>query len=229
MIVRVLGLTSYLGFLAAFLYFLAFVTGFLPGQAPAGSLASALAIDVALVAFFGVVHSVMARPGFKRWSARWVPAAAERSLYVLVASAQLALLVWQWRPLSGPSIWSASAPLSTILTGAQLLGFGIAFLSTCLIDHFELFGLRQSFGRDAGPSRFRTPFLYRAVRHPLYLGLLIALWCAPHMSLGRLALAVGLTIYVVIGAHFEERDLVRAFGDEYRQYQRKVPMILPLT
>lgn len=226
-VVRAFAVAAYLAFNASFLYFAAFVTGFVPARPPS-SLAAAIAVDVALVAFFGVTHSLMARGGFKRWLTRVVPPAAERSVFVLVASAQLALLVWQWRTLGGAPLWRAHGALATALTALQGLGFAIALISTYLIDHFELFGLRQAFApRPPGP--LRTPFLYRLVRHPLYFGLVIAFWTPPEMTLARLLLAIAMTLYVAVGARLEERDLVRAFGDEYRAYQRRVPMILPLS
>ena len=222
---RAFAVLAYLAFLASFLYFAGFVTGLLPGRAPA-ALVEALAIDCGLIAFFGVTHSVMARPGFKRWWLSVVPAAAERSVFVLVASAQLALLVWQWRPVAAPVLWAVPAALVPVASGLQLAGFGLALGSSFLIDHFELFGLRQVFApRPPGP--LRTPSLYRAVRHPLYLGILVALWFAPQMSAGRLVLAAGLSVYVIAGTLLEERDLVRLFGDAYRRYQRQVPMLLP--
>lgn len=229
MILRCFAVLSYLAFLASFLGFAALVSGLAPGRPAADPPLVALAIDLALVTFFGVTHSVMARASFKRHWTRVVPAAAERSVYVLVASLQLGLLAWQWRPVGGPALWQTGGALAAVITAAQLAGFGLAFVSTWLIDHFELFGLRQAFApRPAGPGGpLRTPSLYRVVRHPLYLGLLLACWAAPAMTLGRLALALGLTLYVAVGVRLEERDLVRAFGDDYRAYQRRVPMILP--
>lgn len=218
---------SYAAFLASFLYFAAFLSGFIQGHRPATSANLAASIDLGLLAFFGVTHSVMARPAFKRWWTRIVGRKAERSVYVLIASAQVALLSWQWRPLPGPTLWSASGWAASALLVGQLLGFGIALVSTFLLDHFELFGLRQAFGETVAPPSFLTPWLYRMVRHPLYLGQVIAFWSAPHMTLGRFVLAAGLTVYVVVGARLEERDLVDTFGDEYRLYQREVPMFLP--
>ncbi len=215
--VRVFALVSYAAFNASFLYFLAFLSG-VTGERPASS--AGLAIDLGLLALFAITHSVMARAAFKRrWTAIVGPR-AERSVFVLVASVQLALICWQWRALPGPVLWSTSR----VLVAGQLLGFAIALASTFAIDHFELFGVRQALG----PPRLRTPWLYRIVRHPLYLGIAIALWSAPVMTIGRLVLAAGLTLYIVVGATLEERDLVASFGDDYRRYQREVPMLVPL-
>jgi protein-S-isoprenylcysteine O-methyltransferase Ste14 len=170
----------------------------------------------------------MARPRFKRVWTRIVPPACERSVYVLVASGQLALLSWQWRTWGAAPLWNAVGVAAIALRTLQALGWATALLSTFLIDHFELFGLRQGFGGASKAVTFRTPLLYRYVRHPLYLGMLTALWSAPTMTLGHLLLAGLLTIYVLIGVRHEERDLVRLFGDEYRRYQAEVPMLLPL-
>jgi methanethiol S-methyltransferase len=223
---RIFAVASYAAFVAAFSFFGALVLGLVEPRATS-SVVAALAIDGGLLAFFGVTHSLMARAPFKHWLSRIVPADARRSVYVLVASAQLALLVWQWRAVDGAPLWQAKGFVATLLVIVQVFGFGIALLSTFLIDHRELFGLAQAFGRSAATPRLATPLLYRVVRHPLYLGMLIPLWCPPTMTLERLALAIGLTIYVLVGARLEERDLVRELGDEYRAYQDRVPMILP--
>ena len=217
---------SYAAFLASFSYFGALVLGVVEPRASSSAFA-ALAIDGALLAFFGVTHSFMARAPFKQWLSRIVAPEAGRSVYVLVASAQVALLVWQWRSVDGSFIWHATGALATVLVILQVCGFAIALLSTFLVDHFELFGLSQAFGRTRTTSRFVTPLFYRLVRHPLYLGMLIALWCPPLMSTARFALTIGFTLYVLIGARLEERDLVRDFGDDYRAYQTSVPMLLP--
>ena len=223
---RVLGLISYVSFNASFLYLLAFLGGFVADRPAASSAAAAIAIDLGLLALFAVTHSAMARRGFKRWWTRIVTPQAERSVFVLVAALQVALICWQWRPIPGPTLWSATGWAANALIAAELVGFTIALVSTFLIDHFELFGLRQAFGATRPPT-FRTPLLYRVVRHPLYLGLVIALWAAPQMGIGRLVLAAGMTLYIVVGATLEERDLVDTFGDDYRRYQREVPMIIP--
>ena len=227
-LIRAFAVVAYLAFLASFTAFAAFVCGVIPSPdgTPGGPLA-AIGVDGALVALFGVTHSVMARQGFKRVLTRVVPTAAERSLFVLVASAQLGFLIYAWRPLPGWTVWTASGPAATALSGVQLVGFGIALVSTFLIDHFELFGLRQAFSpRPPSPS-FRTPALYRYVRHPLYLGLLVAFWSAPRMSVARLCLAVAFTAYILVAIRLEERDLLRVHGERYRRYQRDVPMLIP--
>jgi protein-S-isoprenylcysteine O-methyltransferase Ste14 len=223
---HIFAVASYTAFLVSFSYFGALVLGLVAPRASSSAVA-ALAIDAALLAFFGITHSFMARAPFKQWLSRIVAPEAGRSVYVMVASAQVALLVWQWRGVDGALIWHATGALATVLFIVQVCGFAIALLSTFLVDHFELFGLAQAFGRTKATSRFVTPLFYRLVRHPLYLGMLIALWCPPAMSIARLALTIGFTLYVLVGARLEERDLVRDFGDEYRAYQGRVPMLLP--
>ena len=229
--IRLYALFAYTAFLATFVYFMGFVTGWgVPKAIDDGSPTPpllAVAIDLGLVAFFGLAHSVLARPGFKRAWTRIIPPACERSTYVLIASAQLALLCWQWRPVGALPLWSATDTLAVALRTLQLAGWGIALLSTYLIDHFELFGLRQAFGGSAREPVLQTPWLYRWVRHPLYFGMLLAFWSAPTMSTGHLLFSTLLSVYIVIGARHEERDLLRLFGDEYRRYQAAVPMLLP--
>ena len=229
--IRLFALCAYALFLGVFTYFIGFVTGIgVPKAIDDGVATSAplaVAIDVGLVVFFGAVHSTMARAPFKRAWTRLIPPAAERSVYVLVASAQVALLCWLWRPLAGFELWRAAGAPALALRAGSLLGFALALLSTFLLDHFELFGLRQGL-HAAGPAGLRTPWLYRWVRHPLYLGMLIGLWVTPTMTGGHLLLAAAMTAYVLVGVHHEERDLVRAFGDEYRRYQARVPRLVPL-
>src|SRR5262249_29962712 len=157
--------------------------------------------------------------GAKRLWARLVPPAAGRSLYVLVATLQIALLCWQWRPLPTPRLWSATGTAALALTAIQAAGWATQLLSTFLLDHFELVGLRQAFGRTPVTPTFRTPLLYRVVRHPLYFGFLLAFWSAPTMTLGHFLLAALLTAYLLVGIRHEERDLVRTFGEAYRRYQ----------
>ncbi len=230
------GIGSYAAFVVTFLYLIAFV-GNLPvpktidSSAPVATI-EAIGVNLLLLAVFGLQHSVMARPSFKRWWTRLVPEAIERSSYVLAASAALALVVWQWRPIAQPLIWSIEAPVARLVIAALFwLGWSVLFVSSFLIDHFELFGLsqvtRRLTGRAPAPQTFRTPLLYRHVRHPLYLGFVIGAWATPQMSLGHLIFAAGMTAYILIGIFFEERDLVRLFGERYRQYQARVGMLLP--
>jgi len=231
------GIVGYVLFLATFLYAIAFVGGFavptrLDGPATAPLLPS-IAIDTALLLLFAVQHSVMARPWFKaRWT-RIVPAAAERSTFVLFASLALALLVWQWRPLGGV-VWSVSetAGRAVLLT---LFAFGwlLVLVATFLINHFDLFGLRQVWlalrGKPYTRLRFGTPGLYRLVRHPLYVGFLLAFWMTPRMTFAHLLFAIATTAYILLAIQFEERDLVREHGSLYEQYRRQVPMLIPFT
>jgi protein-S-isoprenylcysteine O-methyltransferase Ste14 len=231
LVVRAFGVVAYTTFLASFACFVAFVGGVAVPRTvddgPHASVPVAIAIDLALVLFFGIAHSVMARAWFKRALTRFVPVSAERSLYVLVASAQIDLLMVAWRPIDG-AVWTTHGAVAIVLAIGCALGWALLLASSFAIDHFELFGLRQSFERPAPDTEMRTPFLYRLVRHPLYTGMLVGLWCTPTMSLGHLLLASSLTIYLLIGVRHEERDLVRRFGETYLRYQREVPMLLPL-
>jgi methanethiol S-methyltransferase len=232
MAIRLFALVAYAAFGGAFVYFIGFCGGVgVPKTVDGGaelSTGAAVAVDLLLVAFFGVVHSLMARDAFKRAWTRVIPAAAERSAYVLVASIQMALLMWLWRPLPRPVLWSTSGAAALALMAAQLVGWGLVLLSSFLIDHFEMFGLRQAFGRARPDHPMETPLLYRLVRHPLYLGLLIGLWAPSTMSAGHLLLSASLTAYVLVGVRYEERDLLRRFGDDYRRYREQVPMLLPI-
>ena len=193
---------------------------------------AAFAIDLLLLGLFAVQHSVMARPAFKRAWTRLVPQSVERSTYVLLASVTLLLLYWQWRPIAG-IVWSATNPTAVLALQAIFWGgWGLVLLSTFLINHFELFGLQQVYarlrGRPLPPAEFKTPSLYRWVRHPLYLGLLLAFWATPTMTLGHLLFAVGNTGYILVGLSLEERDLLAEFGDKYRRYQEQVSALVPL-
>lgn len=230
LIIRLYAVFTYAAFLAAFLYLVGFVSGWgVPktiDDGPPGPTVLAVAVDVSLVLFFGLAHSAMARAGFKRIWTKLVPPAAERSTYVLVASAQLALLFWQWRPI-GLQVWATTGTLALALRALQVTGWIVALVSTHLIDHFELFGLRQAFAISTAEPELRTPLLYKLVRHPLYFGTLLAFWSAPTLSAGHLLFSTLFTLYVIIGARHEERDLVRRFGDDYRRYQAAVPMLIP--
>jgi protein-S-isoprenylcysteine O-methyltransferase Ste14 len=229
------GSLSYLIFLATFLYAVCFIGNFgvartLDGAA-SGPLGVSFAIDAGLLALFAVQHSVMARKWFKDWWTRIVPEPVERSTYVLFSSIALILLFWQWRPLGG-SVWSVEDPTGRLLLrGLFAFGWGLVLLCTFLINHFDLFGLRQVWlyllGRPYVGLQFATPGPYRLVRHPLYVGWFIAFWMTPVMTFAHLLFSIATTIYILIAIQFEERDLVREHGDAYGQYRRSVPMVLP--
>ena len=230
------GTTAYVACLVALLYFIGFSGNLLvPKSVDVGASApwaEALAIDLVLLALFGVQHSVMARRGFKRWWTRVVPAAVERSTYVAATSLVLALLFWFWVPIEAPVVWRVVDSFGmALLWGLFGLGWVLVLVSTFLINHFELFGLQQVFARltqRAMPeTQFKTPLLYRYVRHPLYVGLLLSFWAVPVMTAGRLLFALGCSVYILIGIGFEERDLVAQFGERYRRYRAEVGMLLP--
>jgi protein-S-isoprenylcysteine O-methyltransferase Ste14 len=231
------GLLVYVFFLATFTYAIGFVGNvpLLPKTIDSGAAApllETLLVDLGLLGLFAVQHSVMARRGFKRWWTRIVPESVERSTFVLAATAVLALLLWQWRPLAAPVIWHVENPTAQLaLHGLCGLGWAVLLVSTFLINHFELFGLRQVFarllGHDIPAAEFRTPGFYRHVRHPIYLGFVIAFWATPHMSAGHLLFAIATTGYILVGIWFEERDLVAQFGARYRLYREQVGMLLP--
>lgn len=232
MVGLVYAVISYLVFLGTFLYLFGFVEGWaVPRPIDAGTvgpLAQSLAIDVGWFVLFAVQHSAMARASFKR---RWLPAPFERSTYVLVSSLLIALLLVIWQPIPTP-IWRVVSPVGrNLLIGVSLAGWLLLLVSTFLYDHFELVGLRQAWtrwrGTTAAPGGFRTPGLYNYVRHPMYLGFLIAFWATPDLTVGHAVFAGGFTAYLLTGIYFEERDLVKTFGDEYRAYQKRVPMLIP--
>jgi protein-S-isoprenylcysteine O-methyltransferase Ste14 len=229
------GALAYTLFLGTILYAIGFVGNVLVPKsidsgAPSAPLAAA-GVDLLLLSLFALQHSLMARPWFKRWWTRWVPASVERSTFVLCASGALLLLYWQWRPLPGP-VWEvAPGPAAQLLALGSWLGWALVFLATFMINHFELFGLQQVYlrlrGRPQPEARFKAPYLYRHVRHPIYLGFLVAFWSTPRMTLGHLLFAAATTAYILLGIWFEERDLMVQFGDTYSTYRRRVGMLLP--
>jgi protein-S-isoprenylcysteine O-methyltransferase Ste14 len=231
----VYGVAAYVIFLATFLYAIAFVGGFLVPRTLdgplVGSIGEAILVNCGLLAVFAVQHSVMARRWFKeRWT-QVVPWAIERSTYVLAASLALMLVIWQWRPI-GIEIWSVEDPTArAVIWAVFALGWGTVLLATFLINHFDLFGLRQVWlpltGRPYTPVTLRTPRLYRHLRHPLYFGFLLAFWATPHMTLAHLLFAAATTAYILVAIQLEERDLVHEHGQAYEEYRRKVPMIIP--
>jgi protein-S-isoprenylcysteine O-methyltransferase Ste14 len=232
----VYGVVAYVAFAAVFLLYLDFLAnaGVVRGIDEGGATPTTvgLAIDLGLVALFGASHSMMARPAFKRWWTRFVPAPLERSTYVLVSSAVLALTAWQWRP-HPMLLWNVAHPaLRTVVWTIGWAGVGIVVVSTFLIDHFDFLGLRQVWldarGRPYEPPPFRERGFYRYVRHPLMVGFLIWFWVAPTMSLGRLVFVAGMTVYIAVGVFLEERDLARSHGETYQNYQRRVRAFIPL-
>jgi methanethiol S-methyltransferase len=231
------GAIAYLFFLATFAYAVAFVGNLplVPRTIDTGVSVpwlEALLVNAALLGVFAVQHSVMARRSFKRWWTRIVPEAVERSTYVLAATLALALLLWQWRPIATPVVWSVTDPLGRVALQVVFWGgWAVLLISTFLLNHFELFGLRQVWSRMTGRAipapQFHTPLFYRHVRHPLYVGFVLAFWAAPQMSAGHLLFAAASTGYILVGIWFEERDLIAQFGDRYRLYRKQVGMLFP--
>jgi methanethiol S-methyltransferase len=244
------GVASYGVFFLTFLYLIAFLGNlqqtalvhwlpWLPNLVPysidagrePGPLAPALAINLGLIALFGIQHSVMARIGFKAWLKRFLPASAERSVYVLISSLILIFLFWQWRPMP-EIIWAVESAVGVSFGWTVFAaGFGIVLLSTFLIDHFDLFGLKQVWlqfiGKPPASPRFVTPLFYKVVRHPLYVGWLLAFWGGPVMTAGGMVFAAATTVYILIAIRFEEKDLVHYLGKRYEIYREQVPMLIP--
>lgn len=228
------GAISYLLFNLSFLYLIAFLWGLpVPKDVNDGVMTfgpMAVATNVGLVFLFGFFHSLMARQRFKDWWTKLISPEAERSTYVLQSALFLSFAMWQWRPMPGV-IWDVDGALFWLAYGVSALGVILVLVSTFLIDHFELFGLRQVWSENTGRKmpepRFRTPFLYRFVRHPMQLGIILMMFAVPHMTVGHALFAGLMTAYVVIGLWFEERSLTRQFGEVYRAYQREVPMLIP--
>jgi protein-S-isoprenylcysteine O-methyltransferase Ste14 len=228
------GVIAYGAFLVSFTYAVGFIGDFIVPKTMnsglPGPLGPSLAIDLALLGLFGVQHSVMARPGFKRWWTQIVPRTVERSTYVLLSSLVLLLLYWQWRPIEG-IVWRVEGPAAVVLWVVCATGWLIALITTFLISHFDLFGLRQVYlrliGRPYTNVEFKTVAFYKYVRHPLMFGFLVAFWATPNMTVNHLLFAAATTAYIFIALFFEERDLAAAHGASYERYRAEVPMILP--
>ncbi len=228
--------SCYLAFFAAFVYLVGFVAGFpfMPTHVDKGldgPVSVAVAVDIGLIALFGIQHSVMARQSFKVGWTKIVPNPIERSIYCLATAIVLGVMFWLWHPIAG-SVWSVeNQGLRIAIWVLFALGWLILFVATHLISHWELFGLAQAWryfrGQEAKPHELRQPLFYRAVRHPIYSGMLLAVWATPEMTYSHLILALGFSIYILIGIHYEEKDLVGTFGDTYVEYRRKVGMVIP--
>jgi methanethiol S-methyltransferase len=229
------GVVCYLAFFGTILYAIGFVGNLMVGKTiddePRVPLMAAVFINASLLLLFALQHSVMARPAFKKWWVRFIPAPLERSTYVLLASLCLVLLMWQWQPL-GAVVWSVEDELlKALLLVIYLSGWGIVFISTFLINHFDLFGLRQVWfyfrGKPYTQLPFRLPLFYRYARHPLYLGFIIAFWSASTMTITHLLFSILTTAYILLAIRFEEKDLIKEFGQKYLDYKSWAPMLIP--
>jgi protein-S-isoprenylcysteine O-methyltransferase Ste14 len=235
LLIFVFGLVAYAVFFATICYAIGFVGNYaVPKGIDHGVTSSsilALLLNSTMLGVFAVQHTIMARRGFKQWIAQYIPQAIERSTFVLVASLILAATFWLWIPIPGV-VWSIDQPAIVAgLTMSYFFGWFLVFFASFLINHFDLFGLRQSYlawrNVEYRPVVFRKTFLYNLVRHPLLLGFLVAFWSAPVMTEGRLLFALLTTAYIFVGIRFEERDLVHEHGEQYLKYQREVPMLVP--
>lgn len=229
------GIVAYAVFFATFLYLIGFVGNVIvPKSVDSGAPGStwgALLTNLFLIGLFGIQHTVMARPAFKRRWTKIVPRPVERSTYVLITSLLLCLIAWCWRPMTG-SVWEIENSIAeTVLWSVSIVGWGMVLYATFVIDHFDLFGLRQVYlyarGKAYTHPKFAVVSLYKYVRHPLLLGFLMAFWSTPHMTLGHLVFCVAMTAYILVAVQFEERDLARFHGEAYEDYRRRVPMLVP--
>jgi protein-S-isoprenylcysteine O-methyltransferase Ste14 len=237
MLVFIYGLVCYGSFLLTFLYLIGFVGDiFVPktiDSVPSVSPAEAIPVNLLLLTIFGLQHTIMARPAFKRWWTMLVPSAIERSTYVLISNLVLVLLFWQWRPM-GYVIWDVQQPFGwVVLQSMFIFGWLLVLVATALINHLDLFGLRQVWlylrRRRYFTSLFVTPGPYKIIRHPLYLGWMIAFWATPKMTAGHLLFAVATTVYMLIAIYFEERNLIAEHGRKYREYRERIPMLVPFA
>jgi protein-S-isoprenylcysteine O-methyltransferase Ste14 len=236
LVTLIYGIVAYACALGALLYLVGFVGNLVVPKSidsgTTGALVPSLIVDTALIGLFAIQHSVMARQGFKRWWTRIVPPPVERSTYLVFTGLALLILYWQWRPIPTP-VWTVeSSAAAGVVDGIFWLGWVVLVASTFMLNHFEMFGLSQVFarlfGKPLADARFRTPLLYRHVRHPIYLGVLLAVWATPAMTVGHLLFSMMITGYILVAIQFEERDLIQQFGDQYRRYRQRASMLIPV-